>query len=139
VSSRTKSRKLALDVIFAADLRKENPLSLLEEMARQNADRQNQEEIVGYATQIVTGITEQHAAIDDRLESFSHSWSLERMPALDRAILRVGVWELLFNDEVPDAVAIAEAVELAKEYSTDDSGAFVNGLLGAISNTKTAL
>ena len=129
---------MALDAVFAADLRKKPPLELLDTASKMQADRQNQEEIVGYARQIVEGITTREADIDDRIEAFSHKWSLERMPAVDRAILRVGVWEILFNDEVPDAVAISESVELAKEYSTDDSGAFVNGILSAIANTKLA-
>jgi len=138
VSSRSKSRKLAVDAIFAADLRKINPVELLETTAMLHSERQNQEEIVGYAREIVAGITEQHAAIDDRISAFSHQWSIERMPAVDRAILRVGVWEILFNDEVPDGVAISEAVELAKDYSTEDSGVFVNGLLGGIAGAKSA-
>jgi N utilization substance protein B len=129
---------MALDAIFAADMRKQNPVDLLEATASGQADRQNQDEIVGYATQIVSGITELHAEIDERIASFSHKWSIERMPAVDRAILRVAVWEILFNEEVPDPVAISEAVELAKEYSTEESGLFVNGLLSAISNTKAA-
>jgi transcription antitermination protein NusB len=129
---------MALDAIFAADMRKQNPLELLEITAASQAERQNQEEIVGYAKELVAGITELHADIDDRISAFSHKWSIDRMPAVDRAILRVAVWEILFNEEVPDPVAIAEAVELAKEYSTEESGAFVNGLLSAISNTKTA-
>ena len=129
---------MALDAIFAADMRKQNPIELLEATAATQEDRQNQAEIVGYARQIVEGITTSHADIDDRIASFSHKWSIERMPAVDRAILRVAVWEILFNDEVPDPVAIAEAVDLAKEYSTEESGFFVNGLLAAISGTKTA-
>ena len=138
MSSRTKSRKMALDAIFAADMRKQNPIELLDITAATQEDRQNQAEIVGYAREIVEGITTSHADIDDRIASFSHKWSIERMPAVDRAILRVAVWEILFNDEVPDPVAIAEAVDLAKEYSTEESGFFVNGLLAAISGTKTA-
>ena len=112
MSSRTKSRKAALDAIFAADARKIDPLTLLDTSAEQNAQRQNQETIIGYARQIVTGIVENHSDIDDRIESFSQSWSIDRMPAVDRAILRVAVWEILFNEEAPDAVAISEAVEL---------------------------
>lgn len=129
---------MALDAIFAADMRKQNPVDLLETTSLAQAERQNQDEIVGYARQIVSGITQSHAEIDDRIAAFSHKWSIERMPAVDRAILRVAVWEIMFNDEVPDAVAITEAVELAKEYSTEESGAFVNGLLSAIANTKAA-
>lgn len=129
---------MALDAIFAADMRKQNPVDLLQTTASEQADRQNQEQIVGYATQIVEGITELHAEIDERIASFSHKWSIDRMPAVDRAVLRVAVWEILFNDEVPDQVAISEAIGLATEYSTDESGVFVNGLLSAISNTKAA-
>jgi N utilization substance protein B len=129
---------MALDAIFAADMRKQNPVELLDITAATQEHRQNQAEIVGYAREIVEGITTSHADIDDRIASFSHKWSIERMPAVDRAILRVAVWEILFNEEVPDPVAIAEAVELAKEYSTEESGLFVNGLLAAISGTKTA-
>ena len=129
---------MALDAIFAADMRKQNPNDLLEVTAGTQTDRQNQDEIVGYAREIVAGVTENHAQIDDQIEAFSHKWSIERMPAVDRAVLRVAVWEILFNQQVPDAVCIAEAVELAKEYSTEESGVFVNGLLSSISGTKTA-
>jgi N utilization substance protein B len=129
---------MALDAIFAADMRKQNPIELLDITAANQENRQNQDQIVGYAREIVEGITTSHADIDDRIASFSHKWSIDRMPAVDRAILRVAVWEILFNEQVPDAVAIAEAVELAKEYSTEESGLFVNGLLAAISGTKTA-
>jgi N utilization substance protein B len=130
---------MALDAIFAADLRKINPIELLEATAAEQTDRQNQEEIVGYAKQIVVGVTAEFAEIDDRIEGLSHKWSVDRMPAVDRAILRVAVWELLYNDEVPDPVAIKEAVDLAIEYSTQESGSFVNGLLRAISGTKGAI
>ena len=129
---------MALDAIFAADMRKQNPIELLDVTAATQEDRQNQSEIVGYAREIVEGITTSHADIDDRIASFSHKWSIDRMPAVDRAILRVAVWEILFNENVPDPVAISEAVDLAKEYSTEESGLFVNGLLAAISGTKTA-
>ena len=129
---------MALDAVFAADLRKINPELLLDASAGEQLDRQNQDEIVGYARQIVQGVATNFAEIDDRIEAFSHKWSVERMPAVDRAILRVACWEILFNDEVPDGVAISEAVQLAAELSTEDSGGFVNGLLGAISGTKSA-
>lgn len=129
---------MALDAVFAADLRKRPPLELLTEAAEAQAGRQNQDEIVGYARQIVEGITNENAEIDDRIAAFSHKWAIDRMPAVDRAILRVAVWEILFNEQVPDAVAISEAVELAKEYSTEESGVFVNGLLSAIASTKLA-
>lgn len=138
MSARAKARKRAVDAVFAADLRKISPLSLLNDVADLAADRQNQEAIFGYARQIVQGIVDQHDEIDDLLETYSQGWALDRMPNLDRAILRVAVWEIIFNADVPDAVAVNEAVELAKELSTDDSGSFINGLLSRIVSTKTA-
>ena len=129
---------MAMDAIFAADLRKINPEILLSVSAEEQLDRQNQDVIVGYAEEIVSGVVATFAEIDDRIEAFSHKWSVDRMPAVDRAILRVAVWEILFNEEVPDAVAISEAVSLANELSTDGSGTFVNGLLAAIAGTKSA-
>ena len=129
---------MAMDAIFAADLRKINPEILLSVSAEEQLDRQNQDAIVGYAREIVSGVVATFAEIDDRIEAFSHKWSVDRMPAVDRAILRVAVWEILFNEEVPDAVAISEAVSLANELSTDGSGTFVNGLLAAIAGTKSA-
>jgi transcription antitermination protein NusB len=138
LSARTKARKRAIDAVFAADLRKISPLTLLDEVAAMTADRQNQDEIFGYARQIVNGVIENHDEIDDLLDTYSQGWALDRMPNLDRAILRCAVWEIMHNDEVPDAVAINEAVEQAKELSTDDSGSFINGLLSRISATKTA-
>ena len=139
MSARTKARKRAIDAIYAADLRKVSPDQLLTEVAELVSDRQNQDEIFGYARQIVDGVIAHHEEIDELLETYSQGWSLERMPNVDRAILRVGAWEILFNDDVPDAVAISESVAAAKELSTDDSGAFINGLLGRISATKKAL
>jgi N utilization substance protein B len=138
VSARTKARKRAVDAVFAADLRKISPLTLLDDVAELAADRQNQEIIFGYAREIVQGVVDHHEHIDDLLETYSQGWALDRMPNLDRAILRVAVWEILHNPDVPDAVAVNEAVEMAKELSTDDSGSFVNGLLSRIASTKTA-
>jgi N utilization substance protein B len=137
LSARTKARKRAVDAVFAADLRKISPLELLNETASLVANRQNQDEIFGYAREIVDGVIMHHDEIDELLETYSQGWTIDRMPHLDRAILRVAAWEILFNDGVPDPVAINEAVELAKELSTDESGGFINGLLSRISGTKS--
>ena len=137
MSARTKARKRAVDAVFAADLRKISPIELLNETASLAADRQNQNEIFGYARQIVDGVIEHHDEIDELLETYAQGWAIDRMPHLDRAILRVASWEILYNDDVPDPVAINEAVELAKELSTDESGGFINGLLSRISSTKS--
>lgn len=138
MSARTKARKRAIDAIFASDIRKENPGALLAATQKQVADRQNQDEIFGYAEQIVSGVVEHYEEIDDLIETYSNEWSIDRMPTLDRAILRCALWEVLYNPEVPSGVAINEAVDIAKEYSTDDSGGFINGLLSAISATREA-
>jgi len=138
LSSRTKSRKRAVDAIFAADLRKESPIELLNATKSQVADRQNQEEIFAYAADIVHGVVEHHSEIDDLLETYSEGWSIERMPNVDRAILRVGIWEIVYSD-TPNAVVVNEAVDLAKEYSTEESGGFINGLLSRVAGTRQAL
>ena len=138
MSARTKARKRAVDALFAADLRDGMPNELLDEAEQQSEDKAAQSEIFTYARKAVLGVSQHQAEIDDQLETYAQGWSLNRMPALDRAILRLATWEILFNDEIPDGVAIDEAVELAKEYSTDDSGAFVNGLLSKISSTRQA-
>ena len=139
MSARTKARKRAVDALFAADLRDGMPNELLDEAERASEDRVSQGEIFSYAREAVLGVLQHQVEIDDQLETYAQGWSLNRMPALDRAILRLATWEIMFNDQVPDAVAIDEAVELAKEYSTDNSAGFVNGLLGKIVSTRTAL
>ena len=138
MSARTKARKRAVDAIFASDLRKEDPSVLLGATFRQVEDRQNQDEIFTYAQEIIDGVVEHHAQIDDLIQTYSLDWDIDRMPALDRAILRCALWEILFNTEVPNGVAINEAVELAKEYSTDESGGFINGLLSKVASTRQA-
>lgn len=138
MSSRTKSRKRAVDAIYAADLRKESPELLLDATKVQVSDRQNQDEIFEYAHAIVAGVIEHHEEIDDLLETYSEGWAIDRMPNVDRAILRAGIWEILYSD-TPNAVVVNEAVDLAKEYSTDESGGFINGLLSRVAGTSKAL
>jgi N utilization substance protein B len=138
LSARTKARKRALDAIFAADIRKESPEELLEVTHEQVADRQNQDEIFTYAKDLVLGVVENHEEIDDLIETYSEGWSLERMPNVDRAILRIAIWEILHSD-TPSGVVVNEAVELAKEYSTEESGGFINGLLSRVAGTRKAL
>ena len=82
------------------------------------------------------GIGEHGDEIDELIETYAQGWTINRMPVTDRAIVRIGIWELLFNDEIPDSVAISEAVEAAQSLSTEDSAGFVNGLLGRIAQTR---
>ena len=135
MSARSKSRKRALDILYGADVREDSiNAALAAEQARNDADPKRNNSW-GYARDIVIGITEHGDEIDELIETYSQGWTLKRMPVVDRAILRIGIWEILFNDAVPHAVAIDEAVEAAKILSTDDSAGFVNGLLGRIAQT----
>lgn len=131
MGARSKARKRALDVLFEADQRGLDPLVVLAERVRR-ADPPVPE----YAVTIVEGVTAHRDRIDELISTYAQGWALERMPGVDRAVLRLGAWELLFNAEVPDAVAIDEAVELAHALSTDDSPAFVNGLLARLLQVK---
>jgi N utilization substance protein B len=133
LGSRGKARKRAIDVLYGADVREESiNASLLAEENRQLADPTKRANSWAYAKQIVQGIAEHGDEIDELIETYSQGWTIERMPAVDRAIIRIGIWELLYNPEVPEAVAISQAVDEAKSLSTEDSSGFVNGLLGRI-------
>jgi N utilization substance protein B len=92
-----------------------------------------------YAVEIVEGVTAHRERIDELLATYAQGWTVDRMPGVDRALLRLSSWELLYNDEVPDAVAIDEAVELARSLSTDESPAFVNGLLARLLEVKPSV
>jgi N utilization substance protein B len=132
MSARTKARKRALDILFQADVRGDTPATVLAAEAKRAANEPAREASWLYAREIVDGVIDNQDAIDEQITTFAKDWSLARMPAVDRAVLRIGVWEILYNDEVPTAVAIDEAVELVKEFSTDESGPFVHGVLARI-------
>ena len=136
MGARTKSRKRALDVLYGADVRAESINTILAaEQARADADTKRSSSWP-YARDIVIGITEHGDEIDELIETYAQDWTLARMPAIDRALLRMGVWEILFNTDVPNSVAISEAVESARLHSTDDSAGFVNGVLGRIASSR---
>ncbi|MGL4255679.1 transcription antitermination factor NusB [Microbacterium sp.] len=136
MSARTKARKRALDILFQADVRGDAVPTVLAAEAKRAANEPAREASWLYAREIVDGVIDNRDAIDEQITTFAKDWSLARMPAVDRAVLRIGVWEILYNDEVPAAVAIDEAVELAKEFSTDDSGSFVHGVLARIARSS---
>jgi N utilization substance protein B len=136
VSARSKARKRALDILYGADLRGLPIAQLLAEESARAAARPERESSWPYARAIVEGVDEHREELDRLIIENAHGWTLERMPVLDRTIARIGAWEILHNDEVPDAVAIAEAVESATVLSTDDSAGFLNGLLGAVARHK---
>jgi N utilization substance protein B len=127
VAARSKARKRAVDVLYEADLRQRDVLEVLRDrIADANPP------VPDHAVRLVEGAVEQSARIDELIEQHASGWSLDRLPDVDRAILRMATYELLWVDDVPDAVVIDEAVELAKALSTDDSPAYVNGVLGGI-------
>ena len=131
MTARRKARKRALDLLYEADIRGIDPVGLVAEREVEGID--------DYALVLARGVVAHGPRIDELLETHSLDWTLDRMPAVDRTILRIAVFEMLWNDDVPDSVAIDEAVELASALSTDDSASFVNGLLGRIEELKPRL
>jgi N utilization substance protein B len=127
MAARTKARKRAVDVLYEADVRGGDRLVLLGE---RQAD--GNPPVPEHTVRLVEGVVEHAARIDELIDTHATGWSIDRLPDVDRAILRMAVFELLWADDVPDAVVIDEAVELAKALSTDDSPGYVNGVLGAI-------
>ncbi|TCO49883.1 transcription antitermination factor NusB [Actinocrispum wychmicini] len=135
MGARSKARKRAVDLLFEAQLRSVDPVTLL-------ADRVGSPDVPpvnDYTVTLVEGVQAQLARIDELLAEHSEGWTLARMPAVDLAVLRLGLYELLWATDVPDPVAIDEAVQLAKMLSTDDSPRFVNGLLGRIATIADRL
>jgi transcription antitermination protein NusB len=134
VPARSKARKRALDVLFEAELRRVPVLELLAERMTLGSPP-----VPEYAAELVRGVASHQEQIDKLIAENAVDWTLDRMPAVDRNILRLGVYELLWADDVPDGVAISEAVLLARDLSTDASPAFVNGLLSKVLNLKPTL
>ncbi len=134
MSARSKARKRALDVLFESELRGSPTLELLAERITLGSPP-----VPPYAADLVRGVTVHSARIDELLSEYAEGWTLERMPAVDRNVLRIGVYELLWAPDVPDNVAISEAVLLVQDLSTDASPAFVNGLLARIAQLKPSL
>lgn len=134
MSARSKARKRALDVLYAAELRGEGPVEALDEAIAAGEGPTNE-----YTALLVRGVVAHQERIDGLLSEYSEGWTLERMPAVDRNVLRLGVFELLYADDVPDPVAVTEAMALVRDLSTDESPAFVNGVLGNIQRHKASL
>jgi len=134
VAARTKARKRALDVLFESDQRQ---VDALETLATRVAG--GDPPVGEYTIELVEGVVANRARIDELLTTYAQGWSLDRMPAVDRTILRLGAYELLWREDIPDAVAINEAVGLARDLSTDESPAFVNGLLARLLELKPTL
>ncbi|MGW0435081.1 transcription antitermination factor NusB [Micromonospora sp. NPDC003197] len=133
--ARRKARKRALDVLYEADLRDLPPKQVLTGYV-QRLELPRPEHLE-YAVGLVEGVAAHLDRIDELIASYAEGWTLERMPVVDRNLARIAVYELLYVDEIDDAVAISEAVELAKQMSTDDSPRFLNGILGRIAEYAT--
>jgi len=133
MSARRKARKRALDVLFEADIRDIDAADLLSDRAAEA-----QPPVAPYAQLLVQGVLTHQDEIDGLISVHSHGWTLPRLPGVDRALLRIAIYEVLYCPDVPNAVAIDEAVDLAKSLSTDESSSFLNGVLGAIARRATA-
>ena len=129
--ARSRARKRALNLLYAAEMRGEDVVRFLDQAIEAGEGPSNP-----YVEVLVRGVAEHRSRIDELLTEYSDGWALNRMPAVDRSVLRMGVFELLWADDVPDAVAVDEAVTLVRELSTDDSPGFVNGVLGAMMRAK---
>ncbi|MGW6503492.1 transcription antitermination factor NusB [Nonomuraea angiospora] len=134
MSARGKARRRALDILFEAELRGEDPLKILAERVERQEPPVNE-----YTSTIVEGVARHHTRIDELITTYAEGWTLDRMPAVDRNLLRGGTYELLWMPGVPEGVVISEWVHLAGELSTDESPQFVNGLLARFKQLKPSL
>ncbi len=132
MSARSKARKRALDLIYASEMRDRDAVQAWEEQRDQGPSN-------AYTGDLVRGVTEHRARIDEVISQYARDWSLQRMPAVDRNVLRLAVFEVLYVDDVPDAVAVSEALKLVRDLSTDDSPGFVNGILGSVVRDRASL
>lgn len=134
MAARSKARKRALDLLYASELRGESATEALDRAIADGEGPTND-----YTSELVRGVSGHQPRIDEVLSSYSEGWTLDRMPVVDRNVLRLGIYELLYVDDVPDAVAVSEAMALVRDLSTDESPQFVNGVLGAVLRNKPTL
>jgi N utilization substance protein B len=132
MSARSKARKRALDVLFASEMRNRSTADAL-------ADQAEAGPVNEYTVTLVEGVTEHRARLDEVISDYAQGWTLQRMPAVDRNVLRIATFEILYVEDVPDAVAVSEALHLVRDLSTDESPAFVNGVLGNIVRDRELL
>ncbi|NEC67995.1 transcription antitermination factor NusB [Streptomyces sp. SID9727] len=139
MAARNTARKRAFQILFEADQRGESVLTVLADWVRHSRSDTRQPPVTEYTMELVEGYAPYADRIDDLIVTYSEGWDLDRMPVADRNILRLGAYELIWVDGTPDAVVIDEAVQIAKEFSTDDSPSFVNGLLARFKDLKPNL
>jgi N utilization substance protein B len=129
LSARAKARKRALDFLYEADIRGGDPLTLIAERAAEDISQISQAE---YSLLLIEGVQAHRAKIDELITTYAQGWDMDRMPAVDRNILRIAIFEILWEQDLDDQIAASQAVEFAKELSTDDSAGYINGVLGRI-------
>jgi N utilization substance protein B len=138
VSARSKARKQSLDLLYEGDIRGQAPADLLasREVTEEGPDARPIRE---YTKELISGIANNRRKIDELISTYAQGWAMDRLPAVDRNILRLGIYEILWCKDLDDAIAIDEALNLARELSTDDSASYIHGVLGRISNIKESL
>ena len=138
MSARSKARKQSLDILFEADIRGTLPLDILasRDVTEEGPDARPIRE---YTREIITGVAEHRRKIDELIATYAQGWDMDRLPAVDRNIMRLALFEILWSDELADAIAIDEALALAKELSTDESASYIHGVLGRIASIKDGL
>ena len=138
MSARSKARKQALDLLYEGDIRKTSPSELLaqRDVVEEGPDARPIRE---FTKELISGISEHRRKIDELISTYAQGWDMDRLAAVDRNILRLGIYEIVWSDELADGIAIDEALTLAKELSTDDSATFIHGLLGKISSIKESI
>ncbi|MFE9254867.1 transcription antitermination factor NusB [Streptomyces sp. NPDC006879] len=139
MAARSNARKRAFQILFEADQRGTSVQNVLADWIRLSRSDERQPPVTEFTMQLVEGYAEHVDRIDELIATYALDWDLDRMPVADRNIVRLGAYELIWEDGTPDAVAIDEAVQLAKEFSTDESPTFVNGLLGRFKELKPSL
>jgi N utilization substance protein B len=138
VSARSKARKQALDILYESDIRSSDALAILEsrDVTEEGPDARP---IRDFTRELITGVSANKRKIDELIATYSQGWDMDRLAAVDRNILRLGIFEIIWSDELADGIAIDEAITLAKDLSTDDSATFIHGLLGKISSIKDSV
>jgi len=138
VSARSKARKQALDILFESDIRGSVALDIL--LSRDVIEKgPDARPIREYTREIINGVSEHRRKIDELIATYAQGWDMDRLPAVDRSILRIGIYEIIWANTLPDAVAIDEALTLAKELSTDESAGYIHGVLGKIASIKESI
>ena len=138
MSARSKARKQALDLLYETDIRGTNLVETL--VARDiPADGPDVRPIREYTRELVNGVSDNRRKIDELITTYAQGWDMDRLPAVDRNILRLGIYEILWSNSVPTSVAIDEALDLAKELSSDDSSKYIHGVLGRIASIKDTI